>query len=676
MKLPPTLWLAAACLAAATRLSAADKLDLKRITPVPADQPIPIQDFFRTPLLYFPILNLSGSHIAAIVTDDKDKTALLVLDRTTGKFNTLSAPGERDVYNLFWLDDKRLLTRLSVYKLYGEGLFAQDVGKLSSGYPLIQLSATQLIGIPRKDRTHPLIWIGAGLEDGAGTMGVARVDTNLDTGMLMRVVRGSVDGEMWDKAREHNRRHITKLYPQPKDVASAGYNADYICDKDGELAFCYVGKNGFHKLYRYTNEKWEACPIDFDQYDYVDVGDEPGQIVVRPLERTGKPLPLRFMNAATGELGQVLMQDKGYDVSPAVYRDRLTGDIVGLQFSRSGPQTVWFDAHYKEAQKLLEASFPGLVVRILDNNEAANLFLVATFSDRQPTIYQWVDTSKHTAGLIKNSQPWIDPKRMQPMNVMKFKTRDGLSFDAYVTLPAGATKENPPPLVVLCHGGPWARDNWGYNGEVQFLASRGYAVLQPNYRGSTGSDWQYPETDRYEFLKMHNDVSDAVTTLVKSGLVDAKRVGIMGASFGAYLALSGVVHENALYRCAVMNAGVFDWELQINEYKYDQYSTDTFSYLKRKLGDPKTQKEKFHDISPVNFVSQLHVPVLVAHGKDDPIAPVSQSRKLVSELERYKVPHEAYFTADEVHGMAQLDDQVELYGRIEAFLAKNLMNAK
>lgn len=676
MNVTTLLRLGAACAAAAASLTAADKLDLKRITPVPEGEPVPIQDFFRMPLMHSPQLNLSGSHIAAIVSTGGDHTSLMVLDRVTTKFDILSAPGERDVDALAWLDDKRLLTSLSVWKLWGQGLFAQDVGKLSSGYPLIQFTAAELVGIPRNDRTHPLVWIGGGLEDGAGTMGVARIDSNLDTGMLGRTTRGQIDNETFAAAREGLRRHIMKLYPQPKDAANGGYNADYLCDKDGQLAYCLVGKGGFVKLYRLVEEKWEVCPIDFDQYDFVSAGNEPGQIVVRPLARTGKPLPLQFMTAATGQLGEVLIQDKGYDASGYLYRDKQTGVIVGLQYARSGPQSTWFDEGYRAVQKLLDGFFQGQQVRILDNNEAGNLFLVATWSDRQPVIYSWVDVTTKTAGLVKSSAPWIDPKRMQPMNVMKFKTRDGGTLDAYVTLPAGASKANPPPLVVLCHGGPWARDEWGYNGEVQFLASRGYAVMQPNYRGSTGSDWQFPEPDRYAFTKMSDDVTDAVKTLVKSGLVDAKRVGIMGGSFGAYLALSGVTHEPDLYRCAVMNAGVFDWELQINEYKYNQYSTNSYGYLRRKLGDPKTEKEKFRAISPINFVDQVRVPVLVAHGKDDPVAPVAQSRRLVSELANHKVPYEAYFTSDEVHGMAQLEDQVVLYGRIEAFLEKNLKSAR
>ena len=244
------------------------------------------------------------------------------------------------------------------------------------------------------------------------------------------------------------------------------------------------------------------------------------------------------------------------------------------------------------------------------------------------------------------------------------------------TLPAGASKKNPVPLVVLPHGGPWARDNWGYNGEVQFLASRGYAVMQPNYRGSTGYDWMFPEEDRYAFRKMHDDVTDATKTLLAAGLVDPNRVAIMGGSFGAYLALSGVVHEPNLYRCAVTISGVFDWETVMAEEKYYQNWDNNYAYMKRKLGDPKAEKEKFTAISPLRFVSQMHVPIFVWHGKDDPTADIGESRRLISELEKYRIPHEVMLVGGEGHGSSYLKNRLELYERIETFLAKNLAPTK
>jgi dipeptidyl aminopeptidase/acylaminoacyl peptidase len=320
----------------------------------------------------------------------------------------------------------------------------------------------------------------------------------------------------------------------------------------------------------------------------------------------------------------------------------------------------------------LDGFFPGLVVRIVSTNEAMTRILVETFSDRQPPVYHWVDLAKRTAGLVKSSMPWIDPARMQPQNVIKFKTRDGRRLDAYLTLPAGASKQNPAPLVVLPHGGPAVRDSWGFNGEVQFLASRGYAVLQPNYRGSDGVNWMFPEEDRWDFRKMHDDVTDATKTMVKSGLIDRNRIAIMGGSFGGYLAISGVVNEPTLYRCAVTIAGVFDWERQIHDEKFDQYESPTFGRMMYKLGDPKKNPEKFDAISPGRHVDQIRVPVFVAAGKEDRTVEIEQSRSLISAMEKYHVPYEKLIVGEEGHGMHHLKNQVELYTRIQAFLEKNL----
>ncbi|MFA5058676.1 MAG: alpha/beta fold hydrolase, partial [Opitutaceae bacterium] len=261
---------------------------------------------------------------------------------------------------------------------------------------------------------------------------------------------------------------------------------------------------------------------------------------------------------------------------------------------------------------------------------------------------------------------------MQPMNIMPFKTRDGHQLEAYVTLPVGTSKQHPAPLVVLPHGGPWVRDYWGYNGEVQFLASRGYAVMQPNYRGSPGYGWSFKIEDEWDFRSMSDDVTDATRTLLASGLVDPRRVAIMGGSFGGYLAISGAAFDPDLYRCAVTIAGIFDWGQVMKEEKYYQFDDPGYATLKRWLGDPKKQREKFDAISPLRHIDQVKIPVFVAHGKDDPVADVAESRRLISELEKYHVPHEVLLVGGEGHGMRHLDKQVELYTCIEAFLGKYL----
>ncbi len=661
MKLPHPARLGLALVLAFTGLTAAEKLDLERIAPVPGDQPVPIQDFFRRSLLFYPALNPAGTHLAALITNTEERGSTAVVDLKTNKVE-FSEGDRRSIHGIVWLNDQRVLT-------FGNQLYAHDVGRLAYGYPLLRGTNAYLIGVPRQDRIHPLFWIDSGAESGPNDIGAVRIDSTLEISRALEARDVSYDA----LTMEINRRHILKQFPRATEGVGS---AQYYSDKDGELAFALTGRDGFEKLHRLADGKWVPCPVDLDANYFIAAGNEKDQIVVCPRARTGKPLPLQFMNAVTGQLGEVLLQDKGYDAFPTVYRDRQTGVIVGAHYNRAGPQTVWFDENYKAIQKLLDASFPGLVVSIIDNNEPGNLFLVGTYSDRQPMVYHWVDVTTHQAGLVKSSQPWIDAKRMQPTNVIKFKTRDGRTLDGYVTLPAGATKANPPPLVVLPADGAWGRLNWGFDNLTQFLASRGYAVLRPNHRGAYGYDWQFSEEDRYDFLKMSDDITDATATLVKSGVVDGKRIGIMGTDVGAYLAISGVVHEPDLYRCAVVCDGFFDWEDYMVQTKFFQYSSNTYAYFRRKLGDPKTEKEKYQAISSINFISRAHAAVFVAHDKADSDIYLAQSRRLVSELAKNKLPHDSYFSTNTWVPKAHLEHQVERYARIEAFLAKNLMAAK
>lgn len=658
----------------AVAMHAFAKIDLTRISPVPADQPVPVQDFFRPAILQQPSLNPSGTHIAAIVTAANDRHQLLVYDLKAQTTEFASGSGDKDIYSVTWLNDSRLIFNLATRKMYGIGLMAANIGELQKYYPLLQYYGTSLIAVPPKNRLRPLVWNRSDFEAGGKDVGTAVVNTDIRGGKILNIMAVGADGSAMMDVRDNNNRHIQASFPGPS--LSVGITYGYLADRDGQLAFAFTSDKGQLAIHRFADGKWVQCPVDLENIDVLGAGDEPGQLVVLGPRQPDKPRALQFMDAATGGLGEVLVQDKAYDFNGWLYHNPATQDIIGAMFDRNGPRSIWFNEDYRNLQKILDGFFPGLVVRIIGSNETQNLFLVACFSDRQPVIYNWVDLEKRTVGLFKNSAPWIDPARLSAVNIIKFKTRDGRQLDGYLTLPAGATKQNPPPLIVLPHGGPWARDYWGYDPEAQFFASRGYAVLKPNYRGSTGVNWMFPKEDEWDFAKMHDDVTDATRTMIASGHIDPRRIGIMGASFGGYLAISGVVNEPDLYRCAVTNAGVFDWAEQIQHYKYNQYDSPVFGRLIRKLGDPKEQPEKFATISPVRQAGRIRVPVFVAGGKDDQTVEIGQSRTLISALQKHGVPHETLLVSEEGHGMGHLDNQVELYGRLEAFFSKNLMNAK
>ncbi|MEO6994970.1 MAG: prolyl oligopeptidase family serine peptidase [Lacunisphaera sp.] len=635
---------------ASVTLCAAEKLDLDRITPVAANKAIPSMDFFRKDLIQTPALNGNGTYVAAIVLDKNDDQQLLVYNVATQKADGIDIGGVRE---FTWLNNDRILIKA------GETLYAVDSRRFTVTGPLQTHNSTVFIGVPAEIPLRPLIWIQSDYFNNGQIGGVVSLNTDRS---------GKISQNGVPRWEENNADHITETYPLP----AGGLGYAYLADMKGELAFGFTSQDGLLAMQRLVNGRWEKCPINLENTVPVSAGNKPGEVVVLAPKAEGKPRALQFMDAATGTLGDVLLQDKAYEFDGWLFRDPKSHNIVGAVYERSGPKVVWFSEAYRDVQKVLDGFFPGLVTRIISNDESGRRFLVSTYSDRQPLIFYLVDLEKHTVGLFKNSRPWIDPKRMQPTSIMKFKTRDGHQLDAYVTLPAGASKKTPAPLIVLAHDGPWERDTWGFDSQVQFYVNKGYAVLQPNYRGSSGYDWMFPEEDQWAFRKMNDDVTDATKALISSGLVDHNRIGIMGWGFGAYLAVSGVVNEPSLYRCAVANEGVFDFKQLLKEQKYFQFDSPSYSRLVRKLGDPKSESDKFDAISPLRHIDQVHVPVFVAHYKNGSGADRAQSHELSSALEEHQIPHEEMLMPYDAGGEERLREQLELYGRIGAFLKKNL----
>lgn len=663
---PLLLSTACALLAISGQLvNATPKLDLERVEPVPANEEIPVMDFFRPPILRSPRINASGTHMAALITGRKDKTMLLVHDLESQKEEYVGGSQDRDIYRYNWLTDSRLVFGLSHEKHWAQGMFVVDVEDLSRAYPLLQHVGAHLVGIPKKDPRHPLVWIRNDLK--GRDIGVFGIDSDLNSIGYMKI-DADFDYNDYLELRDENYRHFRESYPEPK----GGIVTGYMADRQGELAFAFTNKDGFSTLHRLAGEAWEECPVVLDTIDIYGAGETSGQLLVRAPGETGQPSTLRFMEAATGEMDEILIADPEYDFHGYPYRHPVTEQVLGVYYQRNGPRTIWFSEDYKKIQAALNAYFPGKVSRILGSDDSEQRFLVSAWSDRSPTTYYRIDLEERTMSPITPSRPWIDPERMRPMSMFKYKTNDGRSLDAYVTLPTGATKETPAPLVVLPHGGPWVRDTWGFDSEAQFLSYLGYAVLQPNYRGSPGYDWMFPEEDLWAFRKMHDDVTAAAKTLLKTGLIDPDRMAIMGGSFGGYLALSGAVHEPDLYRCAVTIAGVFDWKTIMQSEKRDRHESATYAYLLRKLGDPKLEEDKFNEISPLRHLANVQVPIFIAHGKRDKTASVDESKRLQKGLKKHGVPHEFMLMHDENHGIAHLDSRVEMYTRIADFLSKHL----
>jgi hypothetical protein len=403
----------------------------------------------------------------------------MIYEIDTQKTDTLAPMRDKDIRSVDWVSDSRVIFTVSKEKYWGLGLLAGEFGRLGRSWVLLQYLGTSVISIPPKNRLQPLVWNRGDFES-VKERGAEIIDTNDYGAKLIDILNVNTTGQDIRAVRDSNLRRIKDSYPLP----NLGLTYGYMADREGQLAYAFTSDDGALSLLRLEGKQWVRCPIDLETTDVYGPGDTPGQIVCFMRGNNGKPGILASVDAATGETMGLIFQDDAYDFSGSVIRHPATREILGIRFERDFPKTIWFSQVRRNVQETLNSNFPGQIVEIIDSNEAQDRFLFMTYSDRQPAIFSWVDMKKGSAGLFKASAPWIDPKRMRPMNVFKFKTRDDRKLDAYLTLPEGATKENPVPLIVLAHGGPFVRDTWGYNGEVQFLASRGYAVLQPNYRGS------------------------------------------------------------------------------------------------------------------------------------------------------------------------------------------------
>jgi dipeptidyl aminopeptidase/acylaminoacyl peptidase len=296
--------------------------------------------------------------------------------------------------------------------------------------------------------------------------------------------------------------------------------------------------------------------------------------------------------------------------------------------------------------------------------------IVQSWTANDPGMYYLYDAKAQKLSKLLARMPWIDAAKMAEVSAIKFQARDGLLLHGYLTLPLDRGRKNLP-LIVLPHGGPQTRDAWGYDPDVQFLANRGYAVLQVDYRGSTGYGEAFVKSGlRQVGTGMQHDITDGVHWAIRQGIADEKRIGIMGGSFGGYAALMGLALEPDLYRCGISIAGVTDWVELIKE-KAEMFP-QSYAYNLSLVGDPKKDSPALNAISPVHLVDRIKGPVLIIHGRDDPAVPYNQARLLVSALEKAGKPHELMAKYNEQHGLRDFNNRIEMYRQVEAFLQKHL----
>ena len=452
---------------------------------------------------------------------------------------------------------------------------------------------------------------------------------------------------------------------------------EWMTDHDGKLRVASAIVDGVNTqiLYRDTEDQPFKPILTTNFKETVSFAVfTPDNKMVYALTNIGRDkTALVLMDPKTCEEKQVLYMNDKYDISDLSYsekKNRLT------EVACEGHKDIirhYFDKEEEEIRKRLEAQLPGYNVGTTSQSKDENIRLIYAGNDRTYGTYYLYNVKENKLRKVADIAPWIKEEEMCAMNPITYTSRDGLTIEGYLTLPKGYTMKNAKnlPVVVNPHGGPWARDSWGYNPEVQFLASRGYAVLQMNFRASTGYGRKFTELGYKQWGQaMQNDITDGVEWLIKEGIADPKRVAIYGASYGGYATLAGVTFTPDLYACAVDYVGVSNLFSFMNT--IPPYWKPLLDMMHEMIGDPETDKEMMEKYSPVFHVDQIKAPLFIAQGANAPRVNKAESDQMVEALKKRGVEVEYMVKENEGHGFYNEKNKLDFYRAMEKFLDEHL----
>ncbi len=359
------------------------------------------------------------------------------------------------------------------------------------------------------------------------------------------------------------------------------------------------------------------------------------------------------------------------DFGGAYFSD-ISRKMIYTAYTDDRPRIYWKDADFEASYRFLQSKFPGKEIGFSSSDQAENRWLISVYGDTDPGEVHLFDRAKKSLAFQYRPRPKLPVQHLSPMQAISYPSSDGLTIPAYLTIPKGQ-KASQLPLIVMPHGGPWARDNWGYDPYAQFLSNRGYAVLQPNFRGSTGYGKAFLDAGNREWGdKMQDDITWGVQHLVKEGIVDPQRVGIMGGSYGGYATLAGVTFTPDLYQAAVSIVGPSNLITLLNS--IPPYWEAGRKIFHLRMGDPTTEegKAQLERQSPLNHVDKITTPLLVVQGANDPRVKKAESDQIVVAMREKQLPVEYICAPDEGHGFARPVNNMAFLAATEKFLAKYL----
>lgn len=450
----------------------------------------------------------------------------------------------------------------------------------------------------------------------------------------------------------------------------------WMFDHDGKLRVAYAIVDGVNTsiLYRETEkDEWKdvlTTSFKDEVSPHFFTFDNKNVIGTSNLGRD-KSAVVEF-DIVNGKELNVLYENDEYDVD-GVYYSRLRKVLTAASYTSWKNERHFFDDETKSLFDRLHKELGDYEVGISATSKDETVFIIRTYSDRSLGAYYIYDKNTDKLEKIVEVSPWIDENEMASMTPIKYQSRDGMTINGYLTLPKGYTMETAKnlPVIVNPHGGPWARDEWGFNPEIQFLANRGYAVFQMNFRGSTGYGKAFWESSFKKWgREMQDDITDGTHWLIEQGIADPKRIAIYGGSYGGYATLMGLVKEPELYAAGVDYVGVSNMFTFMKT--IPPYWEPLLAMMYEMVGDPKADSLMLREVSPVYQAEKITAPLFVVQGANDPRVNVDESDQMVAALKERGVDVEYLVKDNEGHGFRNEENRFEFYKAMEAFLSNQL----
>ena len=686
------LWLACSPVAVGQPATVTPAPPAPPAPPASAPALLPVAMFYRHPDIAQVQLSPSGRYLA-VSMDLQGRLGLAVIDlQGQQKAKVLVRDERADIRSFEWVNDQRLVFSLIDLEAgggdqgFGPGLFSVGLDG-GAARMLVRVRrdfvAAPAVGVPPLDALHHLLMVPAGAAGDEVVVGHWRLDgsNNLDSVQPLRlnVVTGrsrSLALGMPDKVK----RWLFDPQGEPRVAVARHQGAVTVWWRaPGSPDWVELARHPF------LDAPFNAHSVDSAGQLYVTV-TEPGEAGILVLKRfdfkTGRPEAAALARAPGFDFRGSLLHDPGRSPQPGE-------GALGLRLTTDAETTVWFTPALARLQAAVDQRLPGRVNRISCRRCSADdaVVLVQSWSDQDPG-QLWL----HRPALGEASGQWqrvaalrkdVDPQQMATQDLHRFKARDGLEIPVWITqarpAPAGAgpppQKPVPRPAVVLVHGGPWVRGNsWHWSADAQFLASRGYVVIEPEFRGSTGYGRRlYHAGLRQWGRAMQDDVADAVRWAVAQGWVDGQRVCIAGASYGGYATLMGLVRDPGLYRCGVAWAAVSDPRLMFKWQWISDQSDEVRQYdYPALIGDPVADAAMLTDIAAVTHAARIRAPLLLVHGQMDRRVPVAHAEAMRDAMAAAGHPPEWVIYPDEGHGWLKPANRLDFARRLERFLAEQL----